>query len=106
MKESGYPIIFDATHSVQIPGGAGDASTGERQYIPTLAKAAVVAGCNGMFMEVHPNPDEAKSDGPNQVPLSQVEELIAQVMQLYTTVKDMPEIHLPAPGQCKQFATI
>lgn len=67
MKENGYPVIFDATHSVQIPGGGGDSSTGLRQYIPTLARAAVVAGCDGMFMEVHPNPDEAKSDGPNQV---------------------------------------
>jgi len=105
MKENGYPVIFDATHSVQIPGGAGDASTGERQYVPTLARAAVVSGVNGMFMEVHPNPDEAKSDGPNQVPLAQAEELIAQVMQLYNTVKDMPEVRLPAPGQCKQLAT-
>ncbi|MBU6452035.1 MAG: 3-deoxy-8-phosphooctulonate synthase [Cyanobacteria bacterium REEB67] len=106
MKENGYPVIFDATHSVQIPGGAGDASTGERQYVPTLARAAVVAGVNGMFMETHPNPDEAKSDGPNQVPLAQAEELISQVLQLYNVVKDMPDISLPAPGQCKQFATI
>jgi 2-dehydro-3-deoxyphosphooctonate aldolase (KDO 8-P synthase) len=106
MKESGYPIIFDATHSVQIPGGGGDSSTGERQYVPTLARAAVVAGVQGMFMETHPNPDEAKSDGPNQVPLAQAEELIAQVLQLYNTVKDMPDIRLPAPGQCKQFATV
>ena len=106
MKETGYPVIFDATHSVQLPGGAGDASSGQRQYIPTLARAAVVAGVDGMFMEVHPNPDEAKSDAANQVPLGQVEELIMQVMKLYNTVRVMPEINLPAPGQCKQFVTV
>ena len=106
MKETGYPVIYDATHSVQLPGGAGDASSGQRQYIPTLARAAVVAGVDGMFMEVHPNPDVAKSDAANQVPLGQVEELLAQVMKLHNTVKDMPEINLPAPGQCKQFASV
>jgi len=106
MKETGYPVIFDATHSVQLPGGAGDASSGQRQYIPTLAKAAVVAGVDGMFMEVHPNPDQAKSDAANQVPLSNVEELIAQVLKLYNTVKTMPEISLPAQGQCKEFVSV
>lgn len=106
MQENGYPVIFDATHSVQIPGGAGDASSGLRQYIPTLARAAVAAGANGMFMEVHTNPDEAKSDGPNQVPLAQVEELLAQVLKLYEVVREMPEIKMPAPGQCKQLATL
>jgi 2-dehydro-3-deoxyphosphooctonate aldolase (KDO 8-P synthase) len=106
MKENGYPVIFDATHSVQIPGGGGDSSTGLRQYIPTLARAAVVAGADGMFMEVHPNPDEAKSDGPNQVPLAQVEELIAQVIKLHSVVKTMADIQLPAPGQCKQFVSV
>lgn len=106
MKEAGYPVIFDATHSVQLPGGAGDASSGQRQYIPTLARAAVVAGVDGMFMEVHPNPDEAKSDAANQVPLGQVEELLVQVMKLYNTVRELPDISLPAPGQCKQFVTV
>ena len=106
MKETGYPVIFDATHSVQLPGGAGDASSGQRQYIPTLARAAVVAGVDGMFMEVHPNPDEAKSDAANQVPLGQVEELLVQVMKLYNTVRELPDISLPAPGQCKQFVTV
>ncbi|MBK7746106.1 MAG: 2-dehydro-3-deoxyphosphooctonate aldolase [Cyanobacteriota bacterium erpe_2018_sw_39hr_WHONDRS-SW48-000098_B_bin.30] len=106
MKESGYPVIFDATHSVQLPGGAGDASSGQRQYIPTLARAAVVAGCDGMFMEVHPNPDEAKSDAANQVPLMQVEELLAQVLKLREVYLTLPEINLPAPGQCKQLAAI
>src|SRR6185369_13505208 len=68
MQETGYPVIFDATHSVQLPGGGGTVSSGQRQYVPTLAKAAIMAGCQGLFMEVHPNPDEAKSDGANQVP--------------------------------------
>jgi len=106
MKESGYPVIYDATHSVQLPGGAGDASSGQRQYIPTLARAAVVAGVDGMFMEVHPNPDLAKSDAANQVPLVCVEELIEQVLKLYNTVKTMPEINLPAQGQCKEFVSV
>lgn len=100
MKESGFPVIFDATHSVQIPGGNGDSSSGLRQYVPTLAKAAIVAGANGLFMEVHPNPDVAKSDGPNQVPLNRVEELIKQSLELYNTVKVWPEIAMPLPGQC------
>ncbi len=106
MKETGYPVIYDATHSVQLPGGAGDASSGQRQYIPTLARAAVVAGVDGMFMEVHPNPDQAKSDAANQVPLANVEELISQVLKLYNTVKAMPEINLPAQGQCKEFVSV
>lgn len=106
MKETGYPVIYDATHSVQLPGGAGDASSGQRQYIPTLARAAVVAGVDGMFMEVHPNPDQAKSDAANQVPLVCVEELIEQVLKLYNTVKAMPEIQLPAQGQCKEFVSV
>lgn len=104
MQEAGYPVIFDATHSVQLPGGAGDASSGQRQYIPTLARAAVVAGCDGMFMEVHPNPDEAKSDAANQVPLAQVEELISQCLKLRQTYKSLPELELPQVGQCKQLA--
>lgn len=104
MKESGYPVIFDATHSVQLPGGAGDASSGQRQYIPTLARAAVVAGVDGMFMEVHPNPDEAKSDAANQVPLAQVEELLSQVLKLREVYLSLPELALPGAGQCKQLA--
>ncbi len=61
----GVPVVFDATHSVQLPGGGGTVSSGQRQYVPTLARAAVAAGCDGVFMECHPNPDVAKSDGPN-----------------------------------------
>jgi 2-dehydro-3-deoxyphosphooctonate aldolase (KDO 8-P synthase) len=102
MKNFGVPIIFDATHSVQLPGGGGDVSSGQRQFVPTLAKAAIVAGCDGIFMETHPNPDEAKSDGPNQVPLNHVKELISQCLKLYELNKTLPEIKLPAVGQCMQ----
>ncbi len=102
MKAFGVPVIFDATHSVQLPGGGGDVSSGQRQYVPTLAKAAVAAGCDGIFMEVHPNPDQAKSDGPNQVPLNHVRELIVQCLALNELNKTLPEIKLPAVGQCLQ----
>ena len=102
MKAFGVPIIFDATHSVQLPGGGGDVSSGQRQFVPTLAKAAIVAGCDGIFMEVHPNPDEAKSDGPNQIPLNHVKDLIIQCLKLHALNKTLPEIKLPAVGQCMQ----
>lgn len=100
MKAFGVPVIFDATHSVQLPGAGGTVSSGQRQYVPTLAKAAVVAGCDGVFMEVHPNPDEGKSDGPNMVPLAYVKELISQLMQLYALNRNLAPIALPAVGQC------
>lgn len=103
MKSFGVPVIFDATHSVQLPGGAGSVSSGQRQYVPTLAKAAVVAGCDGVFMEVHPNPDLAKSDGPNQVPVAFVSELISQLLKLNTVSRELPPISLPAPGQCSEL---
>ena len=102
MQGFGVPVIFDATHSVQLPGGGGQVSSGQRQFVPTLAKAAVVAGCNGIFMEVHPNPDEAKSDGPNQVPLNYVKDLISQCLKLHQLNATLPEIKLPAPGYCQQ----
>lgn len=100
MKTFGVPVIFDATHSVQLPGAGGTVSSGQRQYVPTLAKAAVVAGCDGVFMEVHPNPDEGKSDGPNMVPLAYVKELISQLMQLHALNRNLAPIALPAVGQC------
>lgn len=100
MKTFGVPVIFDATHSVQLPGAGGTVSSGQRQYVPTLAKAAVVAGCDGVFMEVHPNPDEGKSDGPNMVPLAYVKELIDQLMQLHALNRKLAPIALPAVGQC------
>jgi len=100
MQELGYPVVFDATHSVQLPGGGGTVSSGQRQYVPTLAKAAIAAGCDGMFMEVHPNPDEAKSDGANQVPITHVKELITQCLKIRQLIQTLPEINLPAQGKC------
>lgn len=79
MRRTGCPVVFDATHSVQMPGGAGSQSGGDRRFVPFLARAAVAAGCDGVFMEVHPNPAEAKSDGPNQVPLAAVRHLLASL---------------------------
>ncbi len=82
MRALGCPVIFDATHSVQLPGGAGGSSAGQRQFIPTLARAAMAAGIDGMFMEVHPDPDKAKCDGPNSMPLAKVEGLLRQLMAI------------------------
>jgi 2-dehydro-3-deoxyphosphooctonate aldolase (KDO 8-P synthase) len=98
MQSYGCPVVFDATHSVQLPGGGGDVSSGQRQYVPTLAKAAVAAGCNGVFMEVHPDPDRALSDGPNQVPLAHVRTLIDQLLRIYGLVSGFAELHLPPPS--------
>ncbi len=107
MKRTGYPVIFDATHSVQLPGaGSGGSSTaGQREFVPHLARAACAVGIDGMFMEVHPNPDEAKSDGPNQVALSQVEDLIVQCLKVHDAVKSMPELELGSHhSQCQSVA--
>jgi 2-dehydro-3-deoxyphosphooctonate aldolase (KDO 8-P synthase) len=82
MRRFGYPVIFDATHSVQLPGGAGTASSGQREFVAPLARAAIAAGCEGLFMEVHPDPDKALSDGPNMVPLAEVRSLLEQVARL------------------------
>ena len=79
MQATGCPVIFDATHSVQLPGGAGASSGGQREHAPTLAKAAVAAGADGIFMEVHPNPDKALCDGPNSLPLSDLRQLFTQL---------------------------
>lgn len=98
MKETGYPVIFDATHSVQLPGGGGKVSSGQRQYVPHLAKAACAVGIDGMFMEVHPNPKDAKSDGPNQVALSQVEDLIKQVLKVHSLNSELEELVLTGEG--------
>ncbi|MBS3809213.1 MAG: 3-deoxy-8-phosphooctulonate synthase [Desulfobacterales bacterium] len=76
MQELGCPVIFDATHSVQLPGGAGGSSSGQREFAPILAKAAVAAGADGIFIEVHPDPDQALSDGPNSISLGQIENLL------------------------------
>jgi 2-dehydro-3-deoxyphosphooctonate aldolase (KDO 8-P synthase) len=88
MRQWGYPVVFDATHSVQLPGGAGNASSGQREFVAPLARAAVAVGCDGLFMEVHPDPDHAPSDGPNMVPLDQVEELLRQVSRIREALAD------------------
>lgn len=82
MQQFGCPVIFDATHSVQQPGGLGDASGGSREMVPTLARAAVAAGCDGVFLEVHPDPDKALSDGPNMLPLGEVRPLLEQLVAI------------------------
>jgi len=79
MQQTGCPVVFDATHSVQLPGGAGNSSGGQREYAPVLARAAVAAGADGVFMEVHENPDEALCDGPNSLYLDQLPDLLAQL---------------------------
>lgn len=82
MAETGCPVVFDATHSVQRPGGLGDRSGGDRQFVPLLARAAVAAGINGLFMETHPDPENALSDGPNAWPLDQAEALLGDLLAL------------------------
>ena len=86
MKNFGYPVIFDATHSVQKPGGKGDATGGNREYVEYLAKAAIAVGVDGLFMETHQNPDEAWSDGPNMVKLDDMEELLTKLVKVYEAV--------------------
>jgi len=86
MRRTGCPVVFDATHSVQMPGGAGNQSGGDRRFVPFLARAAVAAGCDGLFMEVHPNPAAAKSDGPNQVPLAAVRHLLESLQAVRAAV--------------------
>src|SRR6202012_5107139 len=90
MRETGCPVVFDATHSVQLPGGQGSASGGQREFIPVLARAAVAAGVAGLFMETHPDPACAKSDGPNAVPLHRMEALLETLVALDQAVKRGP----------------
>jgi 2-dehydro-3-deoxyphosphooctonate aldolase (KDO 8-P synthase) len=87
MRETGCPVVFDATHSVQLPGGQGSTSGGQREFVPVLARAAVAVGVAGLFMETHPNPAQAKSDGPNAVPLQRMKELLATLADLDRVVK-------------------
>jgi 2-dehydro-3-deoxyphosphooctonate aldolase (KDO 8-P synthase) len=87
MRETGCPVVFDATHSVQLPGGQGTSSGGQREFVPVLARAAVAVGISGLFMETHPNPAEAKSDGPNAVPMHRIKELLATLIDLDRAVK-------------------
>jgi 2-dehydro-3-deoxyphosphooctonate aldolase (KDO 8-P synthase) len=87
MRESNCPVVFDATHSVQLPGGQGTTSGGQRQHIPVLARAAVASGVAGLFMETHPDPSQALSDGPNAVPLGRMKELLTTLVELDRVVK-------------------
>jgi 2-dehydro-3-deoxyphosphooctonate aldolase (KDO 8-P synthase) len=87
MRESNCPVVFDATHSVQLPGGQGTSSGGQREHIPVLARAAVASGIAGLFMETHPNPAQALSDGPNAVPLGRMKELLTTLVEIDRVVK-------------------
>jgi 2-dehydro-3-deoxyphosphooctonate aldolase (KDO 8-P synthase) len=90
MRSTGCPVVFDATHSVQLPGGKGNASGGQREFVPVLARAAVGAGVAGLFMETHPDPDKALSDGPNAWPLARMEPLLTTLTELDRIVKANP----------------
>ena len=96
MRTTGCPVVFDATHSVQLPGGQGHASGGQREFVPVLARAAVATGIAGLFVETHPHPDQALSDGPNSWPLDQIEPLLALLKELDALVKrsGFPETEL------------
>ncbi len=90
MRETGCPVVFDATHSVQLPGGQGTSSGGQREFVPVLARAAVAVGIGGLFMETHPDPAKAMSDGPNAVPLGRMRELLQSLSELDRVVKKTP----------------
>ncbi|MCK5226960.1 MAG: 3-deoxy-8-phosphooctulonate synthase [Desulfobulbaceae bacterium] len=87
MHSFGCPVVYDATHSVQLPGGAGGSSGGQREFIPTLTRAAVAAGIDALFMEVHPDPDRALCDGPNSIPLDQMEPLLVKLVEIHKAVQ-------------------
>ena len=87
MKKFGYPVVFDATHSVQKPGGKGNATGGNREYVEPLAKAAIAAGADALFFEVHPDPNNALSDGPNMVYLNEFEDMMKRILKVYEAVR-------------------
>jgi 2-dehydro-3-deoxyphosphooctonate aldolase (KDO 8-P synthase) len=87
LRESNAPVVFDATHSVQLPGGKGSSSGGQREFVPVLARAAVAVGISGLFMETHPDPAKALSDGPNAVPLHRMKELLESLIAIDSIVK-------------------
>ena len=87
LRTFGFPVIFDATHSVQLPGGGGDKSSGQREFAPVLARCALVAGASGLFVETHPEPEKALSDGPNMIPLAQMPGLIKEWVRLWETAR-------------------
>jgi len=102
MRETGCPVVFDATHSVQLPGGQGTHSGGQREFVPVLARAAVAVGVAGLFMETHPDPEKALSDGPNAVPLDDMPALLASLMQIDHIIKAQAQpskTQRPQPGQ-------
>lgn len=88
MQDLGYPVIFDATHSVQLPGGCGESSSGERKFVPILAKSAIAAGANGLFFEVHPTPDEALCDGPNMINFAQAKEIFTVCNNIFKLIRN------------------
>ena len=88
MKRSGFPVVFDATHSVQLPGGGGDKSSGQREFAPVLARCALAAGANGLFIETHPRPERALSDGPNMIPLAEMPALLREMLKVFNAVKE------------------
>ncbi len=87
MQRFGYPVVFDSTHSVQIPAGAGDRSGGQREFVPYLSRAAIAAGADGIFMEIHPDPDNALCDGPNSLPLRDVKPILESVIEIYSIIR-------------------
>ena len=93
MRETQCPVVFDATHSVQMPGGAGKVSGGQREFVPTLARAAIAAGVSGLFIETHPDPDKALSDGPNSWPLNRLEALLGLLKEIDMRVKQDMDQH-------------
>ena len=89
MKGYGHPTVFDATHSVQLPGAGGGTTTGQREFVPALARAALAAGADGLFFETHPDPDRAISDGPNQIPLGQFPALVEACLRVWSAVRNL-----------------
>jgi 2-dehydro-3-deoxyphosphooctonate aldolase (KDO 8-P synthase) len=87
LRGFGFPVIFDATHSVQLPGAGGDKSSGQREFAPVLARSAIAAGADGVFVETHPQPDRAQSDGPNMIPLGEMPKVIASLLRVYAAVR-------------------
>lgn len=94
MRALGYPVVFDATHSVQMPGGQGTKSGGQREFVPYLAKAAAAIGIDALFMEIHEDPDRALSDGPNMIPLAQLETVLQQILLVHNTSQASPSLAL------------
>ena len=94
MRELGYPVVFDATHSVQMPGGQGNKSGGQREFVPYLARAAAAIGIDALFMEVHENPDMAPSDGPNMIPLAQLETVLKGIVRVRAALESVPTVSL------------